>query len=194
MHIGARVDQLRIYSHPVTGAAHRAFEHVSYAERLADLAQVAHARPVLLNRCAADDLQVRHSGETGENVVMYAIGKKSILAIVAQVLERKDRDAFFRQRTGRPNDCWFVGALDSLGSEVVSPGKYERDRKAESEQSDDRPHNPVGNVEKGKGLRGDLDEEPGNDGIGDRNAVNFPSLRLEEKCLRPHSDDAYGAT
>ena len=99
--VGPRIDELGIHPDAIAGASHRAFEDMRDAERFADLAQVARAGAILLHRSAADHFQVGDPRQTGENVVVHAFSKESVLAIVAQVFKRKNGDTFFRHRPAR---------------------------------------------------------------------------------------------
>ncbi len=139
--VGPGIDQLGVHPHPVPGAAHRAFENVRDAERFPDLAQVADAAPVLLDRGAADHLQVGDARQAGENVVMHAIGKKGVLAVIAQVFKRQHRDAFLGHLHRGARRNWrgagqVLRALDPRGREVIGPGEDDRDRKPKAERED----------------------------------------------------------
>ena len=67
-----------------------------HAERFGDLADIAlDTSFVLHDRGAANDFQVRHLRQIGENFILHAIGKKGILLFVPQIFKRQDGDAFF---------------------------------------------------------------------------------------------------
>ncbi len=80
-----------------------------------------------------------------------------------------------------------LGPFQSFRRQLESPGDDERDRKAEREQHDDEPDRPIGNLEKRKDLRGDLDEQPRDHGVGDCNLVNAPAFQFREKIPHPLS-------
>jgi hypothetical protein len=88
MKVRSRIDELRVDPHPVRVAPHRSFQDVRNPERVADLANVPGAGPILPHRSATDHLQVRDLRQIGKNVVLDAIGEIGVLLVVAQVLER----------------------------------------------------------------------------------------------------------
>jgi len=70
---------------------HAALKHVRHAELLADFAQIAlRASFVLHDGGAADDLQIRDSGEVRQDFILHAVSEISVLFVVAQVLERQN--------------------------------------------------------------------------------------------------------
>ena len=95
--VGPGIDQLSVDAHPIAGPSHRAFQDVSDPELLADLPQIARARPVLPNRSSADHLEVGDLRKTGENIVLDAVREVHVLQIVAKIFERQDGDAFLRR-------------------------------------------------------------------------------------------------
>ncbi len=67
-----------------------------HPERFGDLAQVALSASLVLHHGrAANNFQVGDFGEVGQDFILHAICEISVLFIIAQVLKRKDRDAFF---------------------------------------------------------------------------------------------------
>ena len=95
MVVGSRVDQLRIDAHAISRSSHRAFENVCDTEGSADLAQMARACAVLPTDVRLMTLRsATLAGST--NVVLYAVGKVSVLLVVAQIFEGQNRNAFFR--------------------------------------------------------------------------------------------------
>jgi hypothetical protein len=67
-----------------------------HTECFCDFADVAlSAGLVLHHRRAADDFEVGDLGKVGKNLILHTICEVSVLFIIAQVLERKNRDAFF---------------------------------------------------------------------------------------------------
>ena len=129
--------------------------------------------------------------QAGENVVLDAVGKIGVLLIVAKIFERQNRDAFlrrrasrrFRERNRRGRFCFIESSvrLMPLGVRSNAQERRRRYRKPERQRDDDKPHGPRGNFEKRKGLSGDLDQQPGQDRVGDRDAINLPALQLGKK-------------
>jgi len=78
------------------------------------------------------------------------------------------------------------GALDSFRSELERPGQDQGHRKAEKEKEDHDPRRPVGNVEEGKNLGRDLDQDPAHDGVSNRDAVNVPPLQFPQEPAPIH--------
>src|SRR5947207_13325749 len=60
---------------------------------------------VLHYRCAADYFQVGHSGEASQNFILHTIGEVSVLFLVAQILERKNRDALLGNGSRHASSC-----------------------------------------------------------------------------------------
>ena len=77
-------------------------------------------------------------------------------------------------------------ALDSFRRELEGPCDHEGDRESEHDREHDEPHGPVRNLKEWKDLRGDLNEEPGDNRIGNRHFVNVASLQLGEEFGRFH--------
>ena len=189
--VGARVDELCVDPHAVRFAPHRPLHHVGDAERFADLPQISRPGPVLPNRCAADHFQVRHFGETRDNVVLDPVRKVSVLLVVTQIFKGQNCDALFRQRRfrgrRRRRSLWnVVGAHDSAQRQVERPGKKKRDRKSENQHDDNEPHGPGRNFEERKDLRRDLNQQPGEDRVTYSDAINFPPLQLAKESRRVH--------
>src|SRR5439155_10407240 len=62
------------------------------------------------------------------------------------------------------------------------------DRKSDDDECDDQPHHPVRNFQERKNLRRNLNEQPSNNGIRDRNFVNVAPLQLGEEIVLIHFD------
>ncbi len=91
MHVIPRVDQLRVHPHFAAHALHAAFQQIRDAKLLTDLSQIARrAAPVLEDRSAADDLQIRDFCQISENLILHAIREVGVLLVVAEVFERQD--------------------------------------------------------------------------------------------------------
>ena len=72
-----------------------AFDHIAHTQLLRDLFEVALV-PLLYwhHGSAADHFQVLDLGKVREQLILHTIGKKRVLLIFAQVLQRQDGDAF----------------------------------------------------------------------------------------------------
>src|SRR5262245_60934469 len=94
MRISARIDQLRVYSHTIANALNTPFHNMCHAKFISDLAQVTFRSGLVLHyRSAADDFQVRDPCQVGQDFILYAVGKKSVLGIAASVFKRQHGDA-----------------------------------------------------------------------------------------------------
>src|SRR5687767_7336621 len=81
-----------------------------HAELLADLAHIPWVASLVEARGgAANYLQVSEPGEIGENFILHRRGEEGVSTVVAQVLERQDRDALIRNRAGRGRDAGWRG-------------------------------------------------------------------------------------
>ena len=84
--------------------------------------------------------------------------------------------------SGVPGDRFLgrniFGALDSFRCDLECPRESERHRKTQGQEEHDDADRPVRDVEKRKELGRDLDEQPGDNGIGNRNLVNVAALQL----------------
>ena len=67
-------------------------------------------------------------------------------------------------------------ALDSFRRELEGPGDDERDWESSRDQNDDQSHNPGRNLQEWKNLRGNLNQQPANNRIGDGDLVNIAPL------------------
>ena len=82
---------------------HAAFEQVRHAKLLSDFAQVAlRARLVLHHEVRLITFRSAISGEISQNLVLHAISEVGVLFFVAQIFERQNGDAFFRNGSW----CW----------------------------------------------------------------------------------------
>src|SRR5207247_2772252 len=75
-------------------------------------------------------------------------------------------------------------SLQSLGREVERPRDDKRNRKTDDNQQDDEPHTPIRDFEKGKNLGRDLNQQPTNNGVGDRYFINIAPLQFGEEIFR----------
>src|SRR4029453_6746161 len=76
---------------------------------------------------------------------------------------------------------------DSFGGEFVNPGEQHRDWKSHRERNDNKTHCRIWNFKKRKNLRCELREEPCDNSVSDRCAVNIAPLQLGQNILRIHS-------
>src|SRR6478609_6109034 len=79
--------------------------------------------------------------------------------------------------------------FDSFRCEFKSPRDDECDWKANRNDRDDQPHNPIWNLEEWKNLRRDLDHKPADNRVRHGNLVNIAPLQLgeERRFLVHHS-------
>ena len=100
--VRSRFDQLSADAHPAAGTLHAAFQHVRYAKRLGDLAQITLYTDFVLHcRRAANDFQVGYFRQASQDFVLHAICEVSVLFFAAQVFEGKHGDALFGNRSRR---------------------------------------------------------------------------------------------
>ena len=69
------VDELRVNPHAITRNLHASFQYVRNAQVVPDLLHVSILAPVGCDTTAADDLQISHFAEIGQNIVLNTIGK-----------------------------------------------------------------------------------------------------------------------
>src|SRR5205814_10305330 len=78
-------------------------------------------------------------------------------------------------------------ALQTFGGELERPRDNECNRKSDHDCEHDEAYGPIWNFEKWENLRRDLDQQPTNDRIRDRNLVNVAPLQLGEEGVDAHS-------
>src|SRR2546430_16228218 len=76
---------------------------------------------------------------------------------------------------------------DPFGSEFVNPGEQHRDWKTDHERNDNKTHCGIRNFKKREDLRRELREEPCDDSVSDRCAINVAPFQLGEDVLCFHS-------
>ena len=79
-------------------------------------------------------------------------------------------------------------ALDAFRRELKRPCDDERDWKPDRDQYDHQPHNPSWNFQEWKDLRGNLNQEPADNRVGNGNFVNVAPLQFGEEVPRFHLD------
>src|SRR5439155_22402895 len=93
MRIGARIDQLRVYSHAVANTLNASFQDMRDAKFISALAQVTfRSGRILHDRSAADDFQRRDPGQVGQNFILHAVGKTCVIRIAAEVFKGEYRN------------------------------------------------------------------------------------------------------
>src|SRR5438874_6748708 len=89
MRIGARIDQLRVYSHAIASTLNTSFHDMRDAKFISDLPQVTFRSGLILhNRSAADNFQVRDPGQVGQNLILHTISEKCVIRIAASIFKR----------------------------------------------------------------------------------------------------------
>src|SRR5437588_2862946 len=76
--------------------------------------------------------------------------------------------------------------LDSLWGYLECPRTNHGDRKPDDSEQDDQPDDPVWNIEEGKDLCCDLDEQPGYYEVGHCDAVNTAPFQFSKKSAHSH--------
>ena len=83
--------------------------------------------------------------------------------------------------SARPNLVAFLGAPDSLRSQIEYPRQDERDWKTQHQREHNKADRPIGNFEERKNLRRDLNDQPARDGVGDGNAIDLAAFQFGKK-------------
>src|SRR4030095_13316524 len=81
-----------------------------------------------------------------------------------------------------PMSSFCRGDLNSLRSNVVRPGEYERDRKTNKKKRNHEPQTPIRQFPCWKRRRGHLNQESRGDDVSDSDAVNLSSLQFLEEA------------
>src|SRR5215470_4810496 len=87
MHAGLCVDQLRVDSRPILVALQRPFQHVAYAELLAQLLCIDVLVLECESRIAGDDRRVMDAGKIAREIVGDGVGEAVLAGIIRKVLE-----------------------------------------------------------------------------------------------------------
>src|SRR5213592_1860651 len=96
MRVDAGVEQLNVYPHSVSSLLHTAFEHTGHAELASHRLQVFRCTFVFGCRFSRDNLQVADASELGQDLILNAVGKVSVVWVTAQIVEWENRDAFLQ--------------------------------------------------------------------------------------------------
>src|SRR6266571_5375628 len=98
MRVAQGIDQLHIHPDGVTRLLYAPFENVCHTELLCDVADISRFVSKLLCRSTRDHFEVTDLRQPGEDLILDAFAKISVIRIVTQVLEGQngDRLAFNR--------------------------------------------------------------------------------------------------
>ena len=83
MRVGQSVNQLYVDAHLIVSFLHTAFQDVHYAELLRDLGKIIRRAFEMLCRRAGDDFERLNLGKAGENFILHAFSKVSVLLLIA---------------------------------------------------------------------------------------------------------------
>jgi len=89
-----------------------------------------------------------------------------------------------------PMSSCLGGDLNSLISNVVGPGEYERDRKTDQQKRDHESQTPIRQFPRWKHRRGDLNQESRSDDVSGGHTINLSALQL----LKKPAHNLYGMT
>src|SRR5215467_2271870 len=92
MRVSARIDQLRVEAKVRADSADTTLQNMRYSQIISDLTKISFAT-VLHHAGPADDFQVANLCQLGQNVVLYAIGKGSVLFLLTQIFKRQNGDS-----------------------------------------------------------------------------------------------------
>src|SRR6476659_10626038 len=95
MRIVGSLDQLHIYPDVIRVLLHASFQDVGNSELSRDLRQIFGCALIMLCRSARDNFQVGNLGQAGEDLVLNAVGKVSVVRVSASIFKRKHGNAFF---------------------------------------------------------------------------------------------------
>ena len=85
----------RMQADAIAFATNATFQNIGNPERLPNLSQIVHRVPAITHYAGATDhAQLFDPGQTGQDIVLDAIGKISVLLIVAEIFEWKNRNPF----------------------------------------------------------------------------------------------------
>src|SRR5438067_10524346 len=97
MSVDARVEQLRVYPHSVSGLLHATFEHSGHSQFAGHGLQVFWLAFVFSCGRTRNNLQVPDASEFSQDLILNPIGEISVRFFLAQVFEWQHRYAFFRR-------------------------------------------------------------------------------------------------
>ena len=80
-----------------------------------------------------------------------------------------------------------LGAFNAFRSEFEGPPQDEGDGEAKEEKKNHHSKRPIRNIENGKNLRGDLDEQPADGGVDNRNPINIAPPQFAKEIAPVHS-------
>ena len=79
------------------------------------------------------------------------------------------------------------GALQAFRRELERPRNYQGDRKTNDDHQHNKSDDPVRNFKKRENLGRNLDKQPSNDPVSNRDLVNIAPLEFGEKNSRIHN-------
>ena len=164
MRVRPRINQLRRDANFVAYPLHGSFEDIGHPKFPRDLADASLPRAAVAHHgSATGDLQVRDSGEVGQDLILHTVGEKRVLLVAARILERQHGNALvwnrrgrrtrgghgYRRRSGRRRECEGCHRRRSLrGRRISSPPARDQPRghddaaehdDAERDEQDARP-------------------------------------------------------
>src|SRR6266508_2652249 len=90
MPVGARVEPPSVHPRASAGPLNASFHYMRHTELPGDLAQIARDPAFVLHHtCAADHFQIGDFRQIAQYFVLHAIGKKGVLLVVTEILERE---------------------------------------------------------------------------------------------------------
>ena len=92
--VGLGIDELGVNSHAIARNLHASLQHVRNVQVATDLLQISILAAVRCDTTAADDLQISHLAEISQNIVLNTIGEIRRRAVVTQIFEGQDCNAF----------------------------------------------------------------------------------------------------
>src|SRR5881392_3094157 len=96
MGVDARVEQLRVYPHSVSGLLHATFEHSGHSQFAGHGLQVFWLAFVFSCGRTRNNLQVPDASEFSQDLILNPIGEISVRLFLARVFEWQEREAYFR--------------------------------------------------------------------------------------------------
>src|SRR6266705_1216387 len=132
MPVSLRVDQLHVDSNFVASSLYRSFQDGGNTELLGNRLQILRLTLIFRRRGTRDDLEITHRRQFRENFVLYALGEVRVRLLLAEILERENRDRFLL-------GCSRLAVSRRSSISRVAP----KDEQAEGQnRADDRNVNP----------------------------------------------------
>src|SRR6266567_5282637 len=129
---------------------------------------------------------------------------RQLSALFRTCVTTEKKDAH-RDRSGDDHDvnpcaitrCFFrqfvrkLRSLQAFWRQLEGPCDHERDRKTDHNEQHDEPNPPIRNLKKRKILRRDLNEQPRDNRVSNRNFVNVAPLHFGKEFPRVHGEDPF---